>query len=29
MLDEVYPDVLKEAAIEPSGPGNLEEVIIL
>ncbi len=27
MLDEVYPQVLKEAAVEPSGPGNLEEVI--
>ncbi len=27
MLDGVYPDVLKEASIEPSGPGNLEEVI--
>jgi trigger factor len=27
MLDEVYPQVLKEAAIEPSGVGNLEEII--
>ena len=27
MLDEVYPQVLKEAAVEPSGPGNLEEVV--
>jgi trigger factor len=27
MLDKVYPDVLKEAGIEPGGPGSLEEVI--
>ena len=27
MLDEVYPQVLKEAAIEPAGVGNLEEII--
>ena len=27
MLDEVYPQVLKEANIEPSGAGNLDEVI--
>jgi trigger factor len=27
MLDEVYPQVLKEAAVEPSGMGNLEEII--
>jgi trigger factor len=27
MLDEVYPQVLKEAAVEPSGIGNLEEII--
>jgi len=27
MLDELYPKVLKEAAIEPSGTGNLEEII--
>ena len=27
MLEDVYPQVLKEAAVEPSGPGNLEEVI--
>lgn len=27
MLDEVYPQVLKEAAVEPSGMGNLDEII--
>jgi trigger factor len=27
MLDEVYVDILKEAAVEPGGPGNLEEII--
>lgn len=27
MLDEVYPQILKEAAVEPSGPGNLESVV--
>jgi trigger factor len=27
MLDEVYPKVLQEANITPSGPGKLEEVI--
>lgn len=27
MLDEVYPQVIKEAAIEPAGPGNLDEII--
>jgi trigger factor len=27
MLDKVYPDVLKEAGVEPGGPGSLEEVI--
>ena len=27
MLDKVYPDILKEAAVEPGGPGNLEEII--
>jgi trigger factor len=27
MLDEVYPQVLKEANIDPSGPGKLEEII--
>ena len=27
MLDKVYPDVLKEAGIEPGGPGSLEQVI--
>jgi trigger factor len=27
LLDEAYPQVLKEAAIEPSGMGNLEEII--
>ncbi len=27
MLDEVYPQVLKEANIEPSGPGKLEEIV--
>jgi trigger factor len=27
MLDKVYPEILKEAGIEPGGPGNLEEVI--
>jgi trigger factor len=26
-VDEIYPDVLKEAAVEPSGPGSLEEII--
>ncbi len=27
MLDEVYPKVLQEANVEPSGPGKLEEII--
>lgn len=27
MLDEVYPEILKEANIEPSGPGKLEEIL--
>ncbi len=27
MLEKVYPDILKEAGIEPGGPGSLEEVI--
>jgi trigger factor len=27
MLDEVYPGVIKEADIKPSGPGDLEEII--
>ena len=27
MLDEVYPQVLKEAQVAPSGTGNLEEII--
>jgi trigger factor len=27
MLDEVYPDVLKEAHVEPAGPGNLDEIV--
>ncbi len=27
MLDEVYPQVIKEAAIEPAGAGNLEEIV--
>ena len=27
LLDTVYPDVLKEAGIEPGGPGSLEKVI--
>jgi trigger factor len=27
MLDEVYPQVLQEANITPSGPGKLEEII--
>jgi trigger factor len=27
MLDEVYPQVLKEADLNPSGPGNLEEIV--
>lgn len=27
MLDEVYPQVLREANINPSGPGKLEEIV--
>lgn len=27
MLDEVYPQVLKEAGVNPSGPGKLEEIV--
>jgi trigger factor len=27
MLDDEYENVLKEAAVEPAGPGNLEEII--
>jgi trigger factor len=27
MLDEVYPQILQEANITPSGPGKLEEII--
>ena len=27
MLDEVYPQILSEAAINPSGPGKLEEIV--
>ena len=27
MLDEVYPQVLKEANLTPSGPGKLEEIV--
>lgn len=27
MLDEVYPEVLREANINPSGPGKLEEIV--
>ena len=27
MLDDVYPQVLKEANINPSGPGKLEEIV--
>lgn len=27
MLDEVYPQVLKEANLNPSGPGKLEEIV--
>ncbi len=27
MVDELYPQILKEANVEPSGPGNLSEVI--
>lgn len=27
MIDEVYPEVLKEAGINPGGPGSLDEVI--
>ncbi len=27
MLDEVYPEILKEAQVEPSGPGSLEQII--
>ncbi len=26
LLDEIYPEVLKEAKVEPSGPGSLDEV---
>ena len=26
MIDDVYPEVIKEANIKPSGPGNLEEI---
>ena len=26
MLDDVYPELLKQENIEPSGPGNLEEI---
>jgi len=29
LIDEQYPEVLKEAKIEPSGPGSLEEVVNL
>ena len=27
MLDDVYPQVLKEANVNPSGPGKLEEIV--
>lgn len=27
MIDDVYPEVVKEAGIKPYGPGNLDEVI--
>jgi len=27
LMDDVYPDVLKAAEVEPSGPGSLDEVI--
>lgn len=27
LIDSVYPDVLKEANIEPAGPGSLDEII--
>ena len=27
MLDEVYPEVIKEADVKPSGPGDLEEIV--
>lgn len=27
LLEEKYPEVLKEAGVEPYGPGNLEEII--
>lgn len=29
MLDDLYPQVLKEAGITPSGPGKLEEIVKL
>jgi trigger factor len=29
MLDEVYPTILEEAKIDPSGPGKLEEIVSL
>lgn len=27
LVNEIYPDVIKEAEIKPHGPGNLEEII--
>lgn len=27
LIDDLYPDVLKEADIKPSGPGSLEEIV--
>ena len=27
MLDDIYPEILKEARIESDGPGSLEEII--
>jgi trigger factor len=27
LVDEIYPEIIKEAGIEPGGPGNLDEVI--
>jgi trigger factor len=29
LVDDIYPDVIKEAEIEPFGPGNLENVVSL
>lgn len=29
LIDDIYPKILKEAAINPSGPGNLDEIINL